>query len=62
MMGDKVESEETITVLVADFDTPIDPTVFTLAGLNLNDGQRIAYPDVPAEDQPVWRNGKPVRP
>ena len=55
--GGTLESEETITVIDADFHNPIDPVVFTLDGLTLNDGQLIAYPDVPAEQQPRWRNG-----
>jgi len=57
MVGDQLESNETVTVIDADFHNPIDPVMFTVAGMNLNDGQLIAYPDVPAAEQPIWRNG-----
>lgn len=62
MKGEKFQSDETINVIDADFHSPINPVVFTLAGLNLNDGQLIAYPDVPAADRPRWRNAKPALP
>ena len=54
----KHATEEVITIAHADFDSPIDPAVFTLAGLELNEYQPIGFPGVKYEDQPVWRQGK----
>lgn len=62
MKGDKLMSDETITVIDADFHNPIDPVIFTVEGMNLNEGQWIAYADVPAADQPIWRKPKPAAP
>lgn len=54
----KHASEEVITVTHADFDSPIDPAVFTLAGFGLNDNQAIGLPGLEHRDHPLWRNGK----
>ncbi|QEG31247.1 hypothetical protein GobsT_60680 [Gemmata obscuriglobus] len=53
-----LQYEETITLQHADFDTPVAPSVFTLAGLGLNEGQPIAYPNTDPADWPVWRDGR----
>jgi|GEM_PF-5838480 len=50
--------EEVTYVLDADFESPIDPAVFTVAGFGLNEGQVIGYPELKFEDQPRWKNGK----
>ncbi|MDY3558269.1 hypothetical protein R5W23_004964 [Gemmata sp. JC673] len=50
--------EEIITVQHADFDTKIDPTIFTLAGLDLNENQPIGYPDLTPGKWPIWKGGR----
>ena len=50
--------QEIITVQHADFDSPVEPSVFTLAGLGLNENQPIAYPNTDAGAWPVWRDGR----
>ncbi len=47
-----------LTILHADFGSPIDPKVFTFAGFGLHENQPVFLPDVKAEDSPRWRNGK----
>lgn len=56
--GKKLAFEEVVTVTHADFDSPIDPAVFTVAGLGLNENQLIGFPDLEPQDQPRWRNGE----
>ena len=56
--GVKFPTEEVVTVTHADFDSPIDPAVFTVAGLGLNENQAILFPDRELLDQPLWRNGQ----
>lgn len=56
--GGRYPTEEVITVMHADFDSPIDPAVFTVAGLGLNENQPIGLPGLVPEDYPTWRNGK----
>jgi hypothetical protein len=56
--GTKIACEEVVAVHHADFESAIDPTVFTVAGFGLNENQVIGYPELKAEDQPRWRNGK----
>ncbi|MFO0799500.1 MAG: hypothetical protein U0804_18685 [Gemmataceae bacterium] len=56
--GGRYAFEEVTTISHADFASPIDPTVFTLAGLGLNEGQVIGLPGLKHEDCPVWHNGK----
>jgi len=56
--GKKCAFEEVVTVTHADFDSPIDPAVFTVAGLGLNENQVIGFPDLEPQDQPRWRNGR----
>lgn len=56
--GGKYASEEVATVTHADFDSPIDPAVFTLAGLGLNENQAVGLPGLDHLDRPVWRGGK----
>ena len=53
-----VRYEEVVTVVHADFHNPVDPSVFTLGGLGLNDNQKIAFPELTLDDQPLWRDGK----
>ncbi len=53
-----VHHEEQITVTHADFHTPVDPAVFTLAGLGLKDNQPVAYPGLDLSRMPRWRDGK----
>jgi hypothetical protein len=48
---------ETIDILEASFESP-DEKYFTLEGLGLNEGQAIAYPELPLDQAPIWRNGK----
>lgn len=50
--------EEIITIPHADFDSAVDQSVFTLAGLGLNESQPIAYPNTDASDWPVWHDGR----
>lgn len=58
-LGDKkCAFEEVVTVTHADFDSPIDPAVFTVAGLGLNENQPIGFPELEPQDQPIWRNGE----
>ena len=47
-----------MTMLHADFGSPIGPAVFTFAGFGLNENQLVLLPDVKPEDCPRWRNGK----
>lgn len=54
----KYTTEEVITVLHADFDSPIEPSTFTLSGLGLNENQAIGYPGLKTEEMPLWRQGK----
>jgi hypothetical protein len=54
----KTPSEQTIDITHADFDSPIDPAVFTVAGFGLNDGQVIDYPELEDKDRPRWKNGR----
>jgi len=56
--GTKCASEEVVTVTHADFDSPIDPAVFTVAGLGLNENQAIGFPNLESKDLPLWRNGR----
>lgn len=56
--GTKHATDEVITVTHADFDSPIDPAVFTLAGLGLNENQAIGLPGLDTMDCPLWRNGQ----
>jgi hypothetical protein len=56
--GKKMPSEEVTTVLHADFDSPIDSAVFTVAGFGLNEGQVIGYPELEDKDRPRWKNGR----
>ncbi len=56
--GAKYRSEEVVTVTQADFDSAIDPAVFTLAGFGLNENQAIRLPDLEPSKLPLWRNGK----
>ena len=56
--GDSLRHEEVLTVLDADFHNPVDPAVFTLAGLGLNNNQQVGFPELKPEDQPRWRDGK----
>ncbi|MBP3957256.1 hypothetical protein J8F10_18500 [Gemmata sp. G18] len=56
--GAKYPGEEIVTVTHADFDSAIDPAVFTLAGLGLNENQAIGLPDLKPSERPLWRNGK----
>lgn len=56
--GQRRAQEEIITITHADFDSPIDPAVFTLAGLGLNENQVVGFPDLETADYPYWRNGK----
>ena len=37
---------------------PIDPAVFTLAGLGLNENQPVGLPGLDSSKFPLWRNGK----
>ena len=57
---DGVLSESsTITISKHDFANPPSPDKFTLAGLGLEEGQVVAYPEIKNEgDYPVWRNGQ----
>ncbi|MDY3557204.1 hypothetical protein R5W24_006391 [Gemmata sp. JC717] len=54
----KLHYEEIVTVQAADFVTPIDPSVFTFAGLELNDDQQLAFPELQPGDWPVWKDGR----
>lgn len=55
----KYESESFTHITHADFDSPIDPAVFTLAGLGLNENQAIGFPELKDRpDLPLWRNGR----
>jgi hypothetical protein len=55
----KITFSETLTIISADFVSPIDEKVFTLEGLSLDDYQPVAFPEYKdIKDFPVWRNGK----
>lgn len=54
----KTPSDQVLTLSHVDFDSPIDPAVFTVAGFGLNEKQIIAYPELKPEEQPRWKNGK----
>ena len=56
--GVKYPTEEVVTVTHADFDSPIDPKIFTLAGFALNENQAIGLPGLEPLDFPLWRDGK----
>lgn len=56
--GSKYPLEEVVTITHADFDSPIDPAVFTVAGFGLNENQVIGYPELDHQKQPRWRNGQ----
>jgi hypothetical protein len=49
---------EKIEIHLADFINPVDDSVFTLEGMNLNDGQFIGYPELKRVDYPRWKNNK----
>jgi hypothetical protein len=50
---------EEITLKTVELNTPIDPTVFTLAGFGLKNGTPIEYPEIKSRDaQPIWNNGQ----
>ena len=51
-------SEEVITVLHADFESPVDPLIYTIPGFGLNENQAIGFPEIKSDDHPLWRNGK----
>jgi hypothetical protein len=53
----KLDNLEDITIIHADFKTPIDPVIFTLKGLDLNDNQRLMFPELQSEDHPRWNQG-----
>ncbi len=49
----------TTTLSDIQFANPINPSIFTLAGLGLQEGQAIVYPEIKdMRDAPIWRNGK----
>ncbi len=51
--------DEMITVESVQFGEPIPDEIFQLAGLKLDDGQAIAFPEIKRNnDYPIWRNGK----
>lgn len=54
----KFASEEVVIMTHADFDSPIDPAVFTVAGLGLNENQVVGLPGLNPIDHPVWRGGR----
>ncbi len=54
----KTPSEQVVTITHADFDSPIDPAVFTVASFGLNENQVIGYPELEFKDQPRWKNGQ----
>lgn len=56
--GQSYPLEEVVSVIHANFESSIDPTVFTLAGFGLNENQVIGYPELEHKDQPRWKNGK----
>jgi hypothetical protein len=50
---------EEITLKTVELNSPIDPTVFTLAGFGLKNGTPIEYPEIKSRDaQPIWNNGQ----
>lgn len=59
---DKIDTEETINVLVASFDKLVPDVTFRIIGLNLQNGHSIRLPGIGDDRQePVMRNGKPDR-
>jgi LPXTG-motif cell wall-anchored protein len=51
-------AEETISISIADFKSPVSDTVFTLAGVGLRDGQVIHFPGTKLADAPMWFQGR----
>ena len=56
--GTKSESEHLVIITLADFESSINPAVFTVAGFGLNENQVIGFPELEGKDEPHWRNGK----
>lgn len=51
--------DEKLSVLLADFETPVPDETFTLAGLSLDNSQPVALPEITqSKDYPTWRGGK----
>jgi hypothetical protein len=58
LRGKDVRQHETITFEHVDFISEIPAKTFTLAGVDLNEGQAIGLPNLGPGDQPLWLNGR----
>jgi hypothetical protein len=57
--GGQQTSEQIITIVHADFITPVNDRIFSLESMSLDNNQPIAFPEYKSiKDFPVWRNGK----
>lgn len=56
--GKKPPTEQKITFELVELNLPIDPSVFTVAGMQLPDGLPVELPDRKKSVTPTWRDGK----
>lgn len=59
MNGKIVMHQFELFVTLVEFNPVIEDKIFTLAGLNLDEGQPVRLPEIQdSSQQPTWRNGK----